>query len=180
MDGVCKVSLKVKPFKPFKPSIGGVLEPHNPTQIVQIIGGSNVIPIMDEQGPLILSKNNSTRNTIGGIKTIGTGNYVPKNSQKGLIIGNNSSIAPNLVNTVVFGDGISANQSNTIYLGNVKIDQSGNVLLSGIVIIDGGEDDVFNFNKTNPVEIIDGTRDAVRNPNGTSWSRPIIDGGLRY
>ena len=35
----------------------------------------------------------------------------------------------------------------------------------------------MKINKTNLIDIIDGTEDSVRNYGGDSKSRPIIDGG---
>jgi hypothetical protein len=77
----------------------------------------------------------------------------------------------------VIGDGINADENGAIYIGDIKINQDGNILRTGIVIIDGGEDEVFDFLKTNPIEVIDGTIDSVRNPGGDSYTRIIIDGG---
>jgi hypothetical protein len=32
---------------------------------------------------------------------------------------------------------------------------------------------------TDPIEVVDGTFDSVRNPGGSSYSRPIIEGGQK-
>jgi hypothetical protein len=141
---------------------------------VNITGGLTTVPTSNPDGPIVLKRFNTARNTIG-VQTYGYNNYVAPGSANGVIYGSNSTIAPNLQGTIVFGDNISATQSGTIYLGGIKIDQTGNITRTGINIIDGGEDEVFEPTKTNMIDIVDGTIDSVRNPGGDSKSRVIID-----
>lgn len=138
--------------------------------------GLSVIPIIDSNGPLVLSNNLNTVNS-ANIQTLGSENYIAGGVESGMIIGSNSTILSGVTNAVVIGDGISANENGALFIGGIKINQDGNILKNGINIIDGGLNEVFNFNKTNPIEIIDGTIDSVRNAGGSSYARPIIDGG---
>ena len=158
IDGVCRVKRKIGPE----------------VQKYTISSGLGVVPTSDPTGPVILNANNTSRNTLG-VSTFGSGNYVPDGASPGFIVGSNNTIGVGVTGSVVIGDGISASEDNTVYIGGIKIDQSGNILKTGIVIIDGGKNEVFNFNKTNPTEIIDGTVNSVRNPGGSSYARPIID-----
>lgn len=138
---------------------------------------TGVIGTSEPTGPLVLHTNNNTKGRIG-IKVSGSGNYVSPDSKMGFIIGDNNTINPNVTGAIVIGNGITANESGAIFFGGMKITQGGNIVSSGLVIIDGGEDEVFNFNKTNLIDVVDGTVDDVRNPGGDSKARPVIDGGL--
>jgi hypothetical protein len=62
-----------------------------------------------------------------------------------------------------------------LYFGNVRLDENGVMHFTKGLIIDGGQDVVFPFGKTNPVDIIDGGRDSKRNIGGYKTDRPIID-----
>jgi hypothetical protein len=137
-------------------------------------GGGTKPGISDPTGPVSQGKDGNSNNTIG-VKTSGRNNYVPAGSKSRMIIGDNSTISKNVTGSIVIGSGITANESGAIYFGDMKITQDGNILAAGIVIIDGGEDEVFNFDKTNLIDIVDGTIDDVRNPGGDSKARPIID-----
>jgi len=75
---------------------------------------------------------------------------------------------------IIAADNINANKSG-IYIGDVRIDQNGNIINIRGTIIDGGVDVVYPFNKIDPVDIIDGTIDAIRNVGGYKKDRPIID-----
>ncbi len=140
-------------------------------------GGENNgdIPFAEPTGTLSISKNQNSPNT-PGVKIYGESSYAPPNAKSGIILGDNSSIASNVKGSFVVGDGVTATESGTFYLGNVKMNQDGNIVPSGINIIDGGEDAVFPFDKTNFIDILDGGEDAVRNFGGDSKSRPVIDG----
>ena len=141
---------------------------------VNITGGLTTVPTSNPEGPIVLKRFNTSRNTIG-VKTYGYNNYIAPGAKNGVIFGSNSTIAPNLEGTIVFGDNISATESGAIYLGGIKITQDGNITHNGISIIDGGEDEVFEPTKTNMIDIVDGTIDSVRNPGGDSKARVIID-----
>jgi len=179
LNGVCQISdtriplSNIETFSGLKKDSG--IEFASKYSEVQIIGGNNVVPIIEKNGPQLLSKWNTSRQTLSGIKTFGSDNYIPENSGSGLIIGDNNSVSPNVQNSLVIGNGISATESRTIYINNLKINESGNILKTNY-IIDGGLNEVFNFNKTNPIEILDGGFNSVRNPGGASYARPIIDG----
>ncbi len=159
-----------------RPAFEGVMELAPVKSIIK--GGLDVVPTSEPNGPQSIKKNNTSRNTIG-VKTLGSGIYVPGGANTGFVMGNNSTIGKNVVNSFIVGDGITAQESGTFYLGNIKINQDGNIVGNGIVIIDGGEDEVFNFDRTNAIDVLDGTKDSVRNPDGDSKARPIIDGSER-
>jgi hypothetical protein len=120
----------------------------------------------------------TSRNAIS-IESFGSQNYIQPGSKEGLIIGSNSSILNGIENAVIIGDGITADENGSVFIGSVKINKEGNILHNGLLIIDGGLNEVFNYAKTNPIEVVDGTFDSVRNPGGSSYSRPIIDGGQK-
>lgn len=178
-NGVCQISYeRTKPtgvYSTGKPIKYNNLPERTNLVTKEIIGGNHIVPTLEPNGPKELSKWNSSRGTIGGIKTNGTGNYIPRNSGNGFILGNNSSILPSINNAMVIGNGITATENNTLYLNNIKLDDSGLIKKTNY-IIDGGLNEVFNFNKTNPIEIIDGGLNSVRKPGGASYARPIIDG----
>lgn len=75
---------------------------------------------------------------------------------------------------IIAADNVNARVSG-LYFGNVRIDENGKTYFTKGTIIDGGIDVAYPFNKTNPVDIIDGTIDAVRNIGGYKQDRPIID-----
>ena len=164
-DGIC--------YGKSFPVIQGV--PALSQSILTIKGGNGLSPISQPAGPQILNKRN---NTIGSseVHVIGSGHYIPEKTNTNLVMGTNSSISPAVKNTVVIGDGIYGNESGALYLGGIKITQDGNITNNGINIIDGGLNEVFNFDKTNFIDVIDGGIDAVRNYGGDSKARPIIDG----
>jgi hypothetical protein len=134
---------------------------------------TNGIGTSEPVGPLVLHQDNNTKGRLG-VKVSGIGNYVSSDSKMGLIVGDNNTINPNVTGAIIIGDGITANESGVIYYGDMKINQDGNIMANGIVVIDGGEDEVFDFDKTNLIDVVDGTVDSVRNPGGDSKARPII------
>lgn len=151
--------------------IVGIIE--NPG--ISINAGQGVVPYTEQYGPLIHNRNGNSINS-SGIKVFGEGNHANGGTQVKLMIGNNNSAEKDITDTIIIGNGITAKESGTLYLGNVKIDQTGNITTNLITIIDGGNDEVFAFDKTNYIDIIDGTADAVRNFGGDSKARPIISG----
>ena len=166
-NGVCYLKI----FPPVSPN------PNNPSKPLIAKGGLDVVPTIQKTGPSVLDRFGTSRNSLN-TTTIGSNNYVPNGSKGGFILGSNSTLGRGSTNSIIIGDNISGNENNTLYLGNFKINQNGNILASGLNIIDGGEDVVFYPMKTNPIEIVDGTKDDVRNPGGSSYARPVIDGNL--
>lgn len=168
MDAQPQPAPIVGPGKPLRPTVVGTLKP-----VVFTVGG-NAVPTPQPSGPSVLT---STKNTIkGSASTVkGTGNYLGPFTDNIIINGNNNAVAAGVKNVFVVGDGVSVTESNSIYLGGIRIDSEGTIHKTGLTIIDAGENVVFPFTKTNPVEIIDGTVDSVRNPNGDYNSRVIID-----
>lgn len=157
VNGMCRIRTisDPGPVGPVKPYTGGL-----PT----------VEPVAND---LKRNQNNSIMN---GVKMSGRENYAQLESDVKLIIGNNNSAAKGATGSIIIGDNINADEPGAVYLGEIKISQDGNITNTGISIIDGGEDVVFPFDKTNLIDIIDGGIDSVRNPGGSSKSRPIIDG----
>lgn len=165
-NGVCYM----RPFKPTPVGVDATFK-----QRGFVTGGLDVVPTSDSKGPVMVGMNQNSKNTLG-VSIYGNGNYVAEGSNPGFIVGNNSTIRPDVEGAVVIGDGISATEDGAVYIGGIVITQDGNIKQNGINIIDGGEDEVFNYEKTNPIDVVDGTVDSVRNPGGESKSRVYIDG----
>jgi len=162
-DGVCMVRDNSKPTFP---SETGVSSP------IDTLGS---LPVSDPTGPTVYRSNGNTSNN-ANTKFQGTNNYGPKAATGQVsIIGDNNSFGLSASNTLIIGDGIFGNEPDTIYLGDIKINSDG-INNIGLVIIDGGVDEVMNIDKTNLIDIVDGGIDAVRNLGGDSKQRPIIDG----
>jgi hypothetical protein len=197
VNGMCKVSTYVIPkpwpkptpwhepieFEPagapwdggFNPTWGWDNGPSWMTPITSVNGGWNTVPTEEPYGPLSRNDwNNSHTNT--NVWSYGSQNHSNDNVYNAFIVGDNNSVIGGIENAVVFGSGIIANESNTMYMNNTKLGPDGILRHTGVYIIDGGENEVFNINKTNPIEIIDGTFNSVRNVGGDSWARFIIDG----
>jgi hypothetical protein len=170
VNGVCVLKDFTNPH-PVKP-VGGI-KPADKPYIHR--GGLDVVAISDKNGPTTNQRNGTSRNSLG-VTTIGKNNYVPPGSENSIIIGDDNTIAAGVTGSIIIGDGISATESGAFYLGDIKLDQTGNIVFTGIHIIDGGEDEVFDLGKTNLIDVIDGTVDDVRNPGGDSKARTIIDG----
>lgn len=169
-NGICYV-------RPFKPTPIGI-EATFKTKMPFISGGIDVVPISDKDGPISKKKNQTSRNTLG-VNTRGSNNYVPEGADSnGVIIGSNSTILKDAEGVVVIGDGITGSEAGTIYIGDIKIGQDGNIRFNGLSIIDGGEDEVMEVTKTNFIDVVDGTFDAVRNTGGDSKARPMIDANI--
>jgi len=153
----------------------GPIKPVRPTKYPYTSIG--VVPISQKNGPIELQKNNNSFNKIGSL-ILGKRNYLSNDSGDALILGNDNSILTNTKNTLIIGDGISASESNALYIGNIYIDENGviNQTITSI-IIDGGDDTVLPINKTNDIDLIDGGLDSVRLFGGDSYSRPIILNG---
>jgi hypothetical protein len=132
-----------------------------------------ILPVQQSYGPKSLQKNNNTLNTID-VKVLGRSNYIPKNSSNSLIIGDNNSLIRNTKNTLVIGNNITPLVENSLYIGNVYIDENGEINNNKLYIIDSGVDTVINLDKTNFIDIIDGGENSVRNLGGDSKTRPII------
>lgn len=164
IDGICHMD-KVRP------NIIGVAGSNK-----LVTSNLNKVPTIESKGPVSLNRNTTSRNALG-VTTLGSQNYIQPGSNPGFIFGSNSTILNGVTNAFVIGDGITADETGTIFIGDIKINQDGNITHNGISIIDGGQDEVFNYLKTNAIEIVDGTIDSVRNPGGSSYARPIIDGG---
>ena len=140
-------------------------------------GGFNNSPVYQTK-PVEQNKNNQSIDTPDVIN-LGFNNYVPQRGGSVVLVGDNLSVRPDISNTIVIGENQQATQSNTLVVNNVLID--GNTLSlawSNVYIIDGGENDVMNYGKTNLIDIIDGGLNSVRDFGGDSKARPIIDGTL--
>jgi hypothetical protein len=101
--------------------------------------------------------NSSVNNSFSDYVNLGKGNIISEGFT-GIIIADNINV-----------------KYPGLYFGNVRIDENGQSFYTKGLIIDGGQDIVYPFAKTNPVDIIDGTVDAVRNIGGYKQDRPIID-----
>jgi hypothetical protein len=118
-------------------------------------------------------------NTVGstGVIVRGDRNNIDLGVGSGVVVGNNNSVLTGVENVVVIGSGITATESNTLYVGDtIKINENG--VKKTNYIIDGGENEVMRVDKTNPIDILDGGFNSVRNYGGFSKERPIIDCNL--
>ncbi len=97
-------------------------------------GSSNGIPTIDNELSELFFDGNSINTP--NIKVYGTNNYIPENAGLNFILGDNNSIDKNVINSIVVGSGIQATESNSLYLGDIIISQSGVTGLS----ISGGTD----------------------------------------
>lgn len=181
INGICNAIQSMpwppnRPTKPNYPNEEAAPQPFIPYGGGQGGGGTRP-PISDPVGPVRDGANNNSSNS-SGTRVYGRGNYIQPGSETRLVMGNNNTVGKSTKNSIVIGDGISATESGTLYLGNIKLNQDGNLIPSGINIIDGVADDVFPFDKTNIIDIVDGSYDDVRNPGGDSKARPIIDGDI--
>jgi len=117
---------------------------------------------------------NSTEST--GVIIRGDRNNVNLGVGSGIVVGDNNSVLTGVDNFIVLGDNIVVTESNTLYVGDIKINENG--VTPTKYIIDGGVNEVMRVDKTNSMDIIDGGLDSVRNLGGDSKKRPIIDGDL--
>jgi hypothetical protein len=163
-----------KEYEPTDPV--GPYEPVGPLKPSKFpYGGNGVIITPEPYGPVVLRDRNNTINSPTA-NINGRNNFISRLTENITVFGNNNSVNDGVKNTVIVGDNISARESNSIYLGNIRIDENGNSFNVGLKVIDGGKDEVFPVTKTNDVDIIDGTYDSTRNPDGDFNNRVIIDG----
>lgn len=115
--------------------------------------------------------NHSAFNTV-----LGKGNRLSNTNSNMLVVGNDNYADGDVGGSViVVGDNIEVlDKDPTIYVGNIKINEDGQIINTKQYVIDSGEDISFNYDKTNLIDIIDGTIDSVRNSGGDSKLRPII------
>jgi hypothetical protein len=161
----------------FEPTEGGYqpwggIRPFNEPWNNPFVGGPWMIPL-SRPYPRTFNFDGTTR--FRNNKTYGEQVMVQKSAINNVVIGKRSTVTSYTKNSLVIGEGVIGRTDNAITLRNAVINSDGTITKNG-VIIDGGLDEVFPFNKTNPTEIIDGTFDSVRNPGGTISPRPIIDG----
>lgn len=157
--------------KPFPIDDGFIDRPDGGT--IYSPNSEGVVPIQQTYGPKVLQKDLNTYNT-NDVKVIGSGNYIQKNSKKALILGDGNSLVGNTKNTLIIGNNITPTVDNSLYIGNVYIDENGEINNNKEYIIDGGENTVINVNKTNFIDVIDGGENSVRPFGGDSKLRPII------
>jgi hypothetical protein len=95
-----------------------------------------VIPTIEERGPLVLNRYLTSRNAIS-IESFGSQNYIQPGSKEGLIIGSNSSILNGIENAVIIGDGITADENGSVFIGAVKINNTTIILNADQKIVIG-------------------------------------------
>ena len=158
-----------------KPGGIGNPKPHKDIRpILYPMGGSDVVPTSNPEGPYVLKTNNNTINS-ASTNVKGQNNFIGTEVENITVIGDGNTVINGVTNTIVIGDNITATESGAIFLANSIIHSDGSVTSVGLKVIDGGGDVVFPYTKTNQVDVIDGTVDSVRNPNGTVSNRVIID-----
>ena len=93
------------------------------------------------------------------------------------MVGNNNSAVSNVTNAIVVGNDYQATVSNSVVVNSIIIKGDDlSLAWANVYIIDGGENDVMNYGKTNLIDILNGGVDSVRDFGGDSKARPIIDG----
>ena len=160
------------------------------TSNIVLKGGANGTAASVDRTMAMMKNNNAVESP--GYIIRGNNNNVGGGIMSGMIIGDNNSIpsqspfptssgTTGSTNTydkiIVVGDNITPNENTSIYVGNWKLSSIDGLVFNTFYLTDGGEDEVMKINKTNLIDIIDGTEDSVRNYGGDSKSRPIIDGG---
>ena len=138
-------------------------------------GSFNNAPVYTNK-PVEQNKNNQSIDS-PDVVNLGFNNFVPKGSENIILVGSNNSTSSGVTNTIVVGDNIQATKPNTITVNNVLINgEDLSLAWANVYIIDGGENDVMNYGKTNLIDILDGGLNSVRDFGGDSKARPIIDG----
>ena len=115
--------------------------------------------------------NHSAFNTV-----LGKGNRLSNTNSNMLVVGNDNYAKGDVGGSViVVGDNITVvDKDPTIYIGNIKINEDGEIFNTKEYIIDSGEDIAWNYDKQNLIDIIDGTIDSVRNSGGDNKTRLFI------
>ena len=138
-------------------------------------GSFNNAPVYTNK-PVEQNKNNQSIDS-PDVVNLGFNNFVPKGSENVILVGSNNSTTSEVTNTIVVGDNIQATKPNTITVNNVLINgEDLSLAWANVYIIDGGENEVMNYGKTNLIDILDGGLNSVRDFGGDSKARPIIDG----
>lgn len=188
-NGVCSIREASGAEDIFKPISGpndtgngdsGVVNPYTGKDTVRYPTTSQdtVSPIVNEYGPDTNKKNyNTTHNTSNIIK--GSSNYIDYSAKNSIILGNDNTVNNDGKNAIIIGDNITANKGTGIYIGNVFIDENGEInnLENTPSVIIGGVNEVMRITKTNDIDLLIGGIDSVRNLGGDSKKRPIILGG---
>jgi hypothetical protein len=127
---------------------------------------SSVLPtiqVANTEASLIRNEQLNNYNNIGTSIIFGKNNQIA-NGFKGIIIGDNKSIS----------------SEPGVYVGDFALTKDGLVRVQNIIgitgIIDGGEDIVLPYSKTNEADLIDASENAVRKFGGGVAGGFIIDG----
>jgi hypothetical protein len=160
------------------------------TSNIVLKGGANGTPASVDRTLDMMKDNNSYDS--GGYIIRGDNNNVGLGIKSGLIIGDGNSVpsqAPPLTASgttgstnvydkiIIVGDGITPNENMAVFVGDYKVSGTDGFVYNAVYLIDGGENQVMQINKTNLIDKLDGTFNNVRNYEGDSKARPIIDGG---
>ncbi len=138
-------------------------------------GSFNNAPVYTNK-PVEQNKNNQSIESPDVIN-LGFNNFVPRDSENVILVGSNNSTTSGVTNTIVVGDNIQSTKPNTITVNNVLINgEDLSLQWANVYIINGGENDVMNYGKTNLIDILDGGINSVRDFGGDSKARVIIDG----
>lgn len=138
-------------------------------------GSFNNAPVYTNK-PLEQNKNNQSIDSPDVI-SLGFNNFVPKGNDNIVLIGSNNYPTANVTNVLVVGDNNQPSVSNSAIINNVIIKGDDlSLAWANVYIIDGGENEVMNYGKTNLIDIVDGGLNSVRDFGGDSKARVIIDG----
>lgn len=160
------------------------------TSNIVLKGGSNSAPSSVDRTLDMMKDNNSVDSP--GYIVRGDNNNVGSGVKSGLIIGDGNSIPSQTAiitqsgttgssqtydKIIIVGDGITPNEETSVFVGSWKLSGTDGIVYNKVYLIDGGENQVMQINKTNLIDKVDGTFNNVRNYEGDSKARPIIDGG---
>ncbi len=138
------------------------------------LGPGNDVAIANPAGVQKNSKNGS--NITYGTLSRGNNQYITEPGIR-LALGNNiMANSGGVTGSIAIGDNIDILEPHTIYTETFKINKDG-VVSNEIVIIDGGLNQrSYPFDKIDLIDIVDGSLNQVRQWEGDSKARPIIDG----
>ena len=126
--------------------------------------------------PVDQNKNNNSINSPDNI-VLGSNVYVPTRTNNVVAIGDNINIRPVVTYAFVIGNYNFGDYSIAIIVGDLLITTDG-IQYANPYLIDAGENTVMNVAKTNFIDVVDGGYNSVRNFDGDSKLRPIIDGSI--
>ena len=140
--------------------------PVGPVKPVGPVRPGTVLPIRE-----LTKERNASTNVVTSTtdySSVGSNNRIEGENVS--VIGDNNIVTSKSV--IVVGDDITADKPG-IWLPSSYISPDGNIVYTGVTIIDGGEDIVLPFDKTNLQDVIDAGEDVVRRWGGVNTQNVI-------